>query len=139
MDVPRRLLLPAVLEELFVTAGESHGVPGFRMEDLQTAPNEVLGSIVPARATDRGVFLADGHVCTLDHAGEQLRLFPVGQVHLDAFNACDGRRDVAAVAAVVAERWEVSPGDAFALVRELFLRLLAVGVLLPANPLDGRP
>lgn len=138
MDVTRRLLLPAVLDELFVAVGESHGVTGFRMGDLRTAPDAVLGSVVPVRATDRGVFLADGHVCTLGDAGEQLRLFPVGQVHLDAFNACDGRRDVAAVAAVVAKRWEVGPDEAFDLVRELFLRLLAVGVLLPANPLEGR-
>jgi hypothetical protein len=48
MDVTRRLLLPAVLEELFVVVGESHGVHSFRMGDLRTAPEDVLGSVVPA-------------------------------------------------------------------------------------------
>ena len=139
MDVTRRLLLPAVLEELLVAVGEYHGVHGFRMGDLRTAPDEVVGSVVPVRTPGSRVFLADDHVCTLDHAGEQLRLFPVGQAHLDAFNACDGRRDLTAVAAVVAERWDVTPDEAFHLTRELFLRLMAAGVLLPADPLEEVP
>ncbi|HWS57402.1 MAG TPA: hypothetical protein VN257_02595, partial [Actinotalea sp.] len=137
--VTRRLLLPAVLEELLVAVGEYHGVHGFRMGDLRTAPDEVIGGIVPVRAAGCRVFLADGQVCTVDRAGEQLRLFPVGSFELDAFNACDGQRDVAAVASGVAERWDVSPDEAFDLVRDLVVRLLAVGVLLPANPLEGGP
>lgn len=133
MDVTRRRLLPAVLEELFVAVGESHGVRGFRLADLPDAPDDVVRGVVPARVPDRRVFLAGGHVCA-DGAGGRVRLFPAEQAYLDAFNACDGSRDLAGVAAVVLERWEVGEDEAFGLVRDLFLRLMAADVLVPANP-----
>lgn len=137
MDVTRRHLLPAVLEELFVTMGESRGIRGYRLSDLRDAPDDVLRTVVPARVPDRHVYLDGGHVCS-EGGGGRVRLFPADQAHLDAFNACDGSRDLAGVVSVVRERWEIAEGEAFVLVRDLFLRLLAADVLVPANP-AGRP
>lgn len=133
MDVTRRHLLPAVLEELFVAMGETHGVRGFRLSDLHDAPDEALRGVVPVRVPDRRVFLDGGHVCT-DGNGSRVRLFPAEQAYLDAFNACDGSRDLAGVAAVVEGRWDLGEDDAFSLVRDLFLRLVAADVLVPSNP-----
>jgi hypothetical protein len=137
MEVTRRHLLPAVLEELFVAMGESRGVRGYRLADLADAPDDVLRRVVPVRVPDRHVFLDGGHVCS-EGGGGRVTLFPADQVHLDAFNACDGSRDLACIASVIRERWEVGEDEAFALARGLFLRLLAADVLVPANP-AGRP
>lgn len=134
MEITRRQLFPAVLTELQVALGETRGVRSFRLDDLAAAPEEVLRTIVPVRGSGRPVHLADGFACVADDAGALVRLFPAEQVHLDAYNACDGRRDLATIADQVAARWQLDAAAAFQLVRALFLRLLQARVLLPGNP-----
>lgn len=133
MRVTRRQLLPAVVEEFQVALGETRGVRSFRLDDLASAPDEVLHRVVPVRGTARRIHLVDGFAC-VDCGDRAVRLFPADQVHLDAWNACDGRRDLGDVVDLVAGRWALDREDASALVRALFLRLLRARVLVPGTP-----
>ncbi len=135
MDLPRRRLLSALLTELRVANGEYHGVQGFRLADIPTLPDEAMLGIVPARGTDRRVFVQEGFVYAGDESQEVLRLFPAEQAYLDVFNMFNGDQDLRTITELVAGMWGVEFEDALLFVRSMFLSLLKPGVLVPANPL----
>ena len=137
MDLPRRRLPSALLTELRVAKAESHGVKGFRLADIATLPDEALLGMVPARGTEVRVFVQEGFVYAGDRSGEMVRLFPAEQASLDVFNMFNGDRDLRTIAELVAGMWGVEFEDALLFVRTMFLSLLKLGVLVPANPLAG--
>lgn len=131
MEVTRRQLPLAAFQELRVAIGETRGVPGHRLDDLERAPEQLLLALVPAHAGP--VTLAGGHVCAA-LGSRTVPLFPAtDQLALDIFNACDGTRDLRAVTELVAGRRAAGFEETFPRVRQLFLQLVRANVLRPAN------
>jgi hypothetical protein len=135
MDVSRRHLFPAVLTEIRVAIAEGNGIKGFRLTDLEHAPDDTLRAIIPARVAGPHVSINKCMVLACDASGVELSLFPAEQDHLDVFNSFNGRQDLGAIAEGLASRSGLMYDEAFGAVRALFLHLLKAGVVVPANPL----
>jgi hypothetical protein len=134
----RRRFWLALLQEIFVIQGSFKGGQDCRLSELGSLPDHQLAHIKPVVHPDCEIFVDQGHVWSRCKKTEvTLKLFPIGQANLLAFNMFDGRHGLDEIGERLSQEmgWDQAAG--FAHVRDLFLSLARSLVCVPGNPLDA--
>jgi len=119
---------------------ELSGRPQLRLGTLSQLPEESLFALKPAFLPGVTVFADGGRMRGRNAGSGPVDLYALDDPGTFALSRFDGWSPLGEIAAelVAARSW--SAPDARALVRQVFLRLVSLGLCAPANPLgDGGP
>jgi hypothetical protein len=129
-DTTRRQLLRHLLHWAIETSRDVHDHGSFRIDSLQSMPDDALSKLTPRLTPDCKIFVQDEQVW----ATFSFPLFPTEQSYLTVFNCFDGKHTLAECAAALAEQTGWSYQEAFRFTRDLLIDLAIRQVCLPTNP-----
>ncbi len=112
---------------------ELTGRPQLRLADLWDLPDQTLMTLRPGFLPGVTVFAVDGRMCGRPGQGDPADLYGLEDPETFVLSRFDGRSTLANIVdeLVAGCRWE--PGAAQALAKNVFLRLVRLGLCAPAN------
>jgi hypothetical protein len=112
------------------------GVPQFRLADLGTLPDQVLFGLRPTLCAGVSIVVDGDRVCARSRDWV-IELYPAQHPAATLLEHFNGRTTLADIADAAAPMLEIEPSQARAIAKDALIRLTALGVCIPANPLDG--
>lgn len=128
----RRGLLESLLKNVEAGRQRMRGGAAYKLVDLGLMTDEALAGLVPAVVQGCEVWVRDETVWVRPEGSDRLALFDVTSPELQAFNRFNGRDTMGQATALLARDLSWTRERSFALVRDLFLRLVVLGVCRPA-------
>jgi hypothetical protein len=117
---------------------EFRGRRQLRLRDLHYLPDPVLGRVIPMVREDVEI-LVEGHEVRARFRGEETRvlLFDVEDpVNVFILNRFNGRTNIDETSADLACQMGRTAEEAFACVKQMFLRMVDLRVCAPSNPIE---
>ena len=135
-DSDRRYYLHSLLAGAVAMVDELRGKPHFKLDELDTLPDVVLGNMVPVVHQGKNIRIEDGWLLAQEEAeaafNRCLRLDAQEEYIVSHF---DGQHSVIGICKLMETEYGLSHESALAAVRRLFVTLAQQGIYHPA----GRP
>ena len=132
----RRHFFRSLLAEGTSFCEEVSGRPQLRLAELWRLPDAVLFSMRPAYDAGVTVFEVEGRMCGRRGDGPIEDLFAVAEPGTYVLCRFDGLSTVGQVADELAAAWHWPSEDARTTAKDVFLRLVRLGLCRPARPLE---
>ena len=133
----RRRFLQRVVGDGVGFLEEISGRPQLRLKDLWQCPDEILLSLRPAFVAGATVYAVNERMLGRHSPGDPIDLYGLDEPGTFVLSRFDGRSPLVEIASELASARGWDAGRARAHAREVFLRLVAVGLCAPANPLTA--
>jgi len=131
----RRAFFKRLVGELAAAMDGLRGRPQFSLSDVAGLPDDTLADIKPMVRPDVQVHVTDQHVeALLPRRREPVMLFAHGRADTFAFNRFNADTPLREIGAELARTMGWDDRVGFAHAKQFFLRLVALGVCVPANP-----
>ena len=136
----RRAFFKWSAREFWTHADELRGRPHYLLSDLADAPDTVLARLMPALRNVLEIADTPEGLTAHRSAGcEKIVLCDRAEASSLILSSFDGQTTIELNATALAERLGLDYPTAFARVREIFLRLVSLGVCAPINPPEQYP
>jgi hypothetical protein len=134
----RRWFFRRIAGEGLALIEELSGRPQLRLDDLGHVPDEAVFALKPMFVPGVTVFADAGRMLGRRPGRDPVDLYALDDAGTFVLSRFDGWSPLGDVAAelVSARKW--SEAEARALARDVFLRLVALGLCAPTNQLDDR-
>ncbi len=133
-DHKRRYFLKSLVTETIAMAEELSGTPQFRLDELETVPDDILGDMVPVFNTGRPSKIADGWLSAWDVKNGEFRRFHKLCDHEAYILTCfDGSHSVSGICNRLESDFQIRWDKAFSTVKNLFVRLSEAAICHPAG------
>lgn len=130
----RRGFFKQMVSEALGAAEEAAGRPQFRLDEIPSLPDDVLAGLVPQVREDAEIVVTDAGVqAKLRTRQEPVVLFAHDAVDTFVFNRFNGSTPLGRAARELSAAMSLDGPDAFACARALFVRLVRLRVVVPAN------
>ena len=134
----RRRFFRYMARETVVWFEQLCGRPHILISDIARLPPEVLTSVIPRMRPGLQIIAGVDRVSArLPDGDRTVELLPCDEANLFVFNRFNGQNGLGQISAELAAAMSWPPERSFAFVRDLFLRLLALQVCVPANELPS--
>jgi hypothetical protein len=134
----RRHFLRQFAGETMALIDGLQGKPQCRLVDLWELPNRELAALIPQVCPGVEILTKDGNVCArLPGDGDLLTLFATTEESEFIFNRFNGIHAIGRIVGELGTAMGLSEEESLARVRELFLRLVRMGICVPCN--EGPP
>ena len=130
----RRGFIHWLAREASAISGELQGKPHRRLSNIRNLPDSIVTRLKPSLLPDVRVAQASGEL-SVYRQGKPVDVSflarePARKLILQSF---DGKSDIDTINAVVASSYGVSDREAFERVKEVFVKLVDLGVCVPTN------
>jgi hypothetical protein len=134
VDRGRRGFFRALAAQAMSAAEELRGKPQFRLDDIDSLPDDVIAALVPVWHRQGPVRLVGNRLVRLGTDGAPQTLLDLGPEQMRLLSLFDGFRNVGQIANAWTAETGLSEPQARVDARRLFVLLAKLMVMVPAEP-----
>jgi len=134
LDNIRRSFLKSFVAETLSVVEELSGTPQFRLDELESVPEDILRDMVPVFNSDRPSRIEDGWLLVQEKKNGEFRQFRELQGHEEYILSCfDGNHSISGICNCLEAEFQLEQAAALAVVKGVFVQLAKAAICHPAG------